>query len=812
MSTYYLYHYVNDSYLNNDKYNNTYVVKIGYTSNPKQRLHHYLTGSPTKGRFDKLYRVNFENEAEAMSYEFNFHKLMSNYRFDTHFPKFCSGGIEWYVFETIEECQLYFKYLLIDNYVDFTETFYEDILLNPIDYNIINISPKIIQPIENRETSQDNIIHKMILYYSTNDRGILNLPTGYGKTNISLKFCIKQSYNKILILVPKLKLLSQFYYNVRKYFESTQIYLIGCDTNSIKSNYNTTHFESTSNIYFEGDKYIVICVYNSCEKLKEEEFDFIIFDEAHHVATTNETNSFYQYAIFDNNIYSTHRLFLTATIKYIKFKKSIETNDNLDSDCNSNENSITEEGTMSMNNVDYFGNIIEKISLRQAIDEGVCCDYKVLLYSQYIDKTNEDIITPDTTLTPKRLQNKINQKKLEIRYDMAISNIYKSLYEYNKNKVILYFNKIDNCKKFIQMFQEYVIDDDIWIDYVSSNDKRDSKEKEILFKHFENNPKKSILCNVDIITEGVDIPNIDMIGFMDKCDSSIKIIQSMGRMLRKCGDKIGHIFIPDVVYKDQIGNGIYKKLRVLVRSLANIDYKLFTYNIIEQKLEPTLPKNNIEKSETPNELQKFMIDEQFNFYNDLHNKESDSFSYYPYQQCLNIIRNETWNKISDWNKKQIYLKDIRIPCKPINIYKSDGCEDMYMFLGIEKDIKKQYYQELNNLFKEFKLKNDNPTYDELVKCIYSNPVLYDYYIIQGEMEKQKINYYIMTYTLSKYPKFSELQNKISLIIRKEKGSINDYKSLYGDKFESMFYDKILQKYPYFPKIFHMAYENNKSTN
>jgi len=804
--THYFYHYVNDGYLNNSKFNYRYVVKFGYTSNPRQRLQSYLTGSIIRGRFDKLYKVSFTSKEEAMSYERKFHHLMTTYRFENQYPSFCSGGNEWYVFDSIEDCQSFFKVLLIDNYVDFTETFYQDENLFTSD-TIINPSPIIVEQNYDRESSQQDIINKMIIHYHQYNRGILNLPTGYGKTNISLKFCLKQDYSKILILVPKLKLLSQFYDNVRKYYKLSKIYLIGCDTTSVKPNVNTIHYESTAirNIRFDGEKYIVICVYNSSDKLKQQEFDLIIFDEAHHVATANETTSFYQFGLYDANILSKHRLFLTATVKFIKFKKNVKINDD------SENSSITEDGKISMDNKEHFGDIIESISLRQAIDENICCDYKVLLYSEYIDRTNEDLVSSHSSdITSEMGQFKINQKKMNIRYEMAIKNLYNAIYDYKKQKVVLYFNKIANCKKFIQMFKEKVEKDEIWIDLVSSEDGRDSSQKENLFREFENNVKKSILCNVDIITEGVDIPNIDMIGFMDNCDSSIRIIQCMGRMLRKCGEKIGHIFIPDVVYKDEIGKGIYKKLRVLVRSLANIDYKLFIYNIIEEKLNSGLPKNE-NSNEFENEFDKFMVEEQFNHYNELHNKESDGFSFYPYQQCLNIVRNESWYKISDWNQKQIYCKDIRIPSKPLKIYKSDGCEDMYMFLGLEKDISKQYYQILNNLLQEFKEKNSNPSYEELVECISTNPVLYDYYITNSQLEKQKINYYIMTSTLGKYPNKNMMEKHFEKEFRKySRIELPLYLEQHSEsELYSEFYQKFIRNKPQYPKIFHMAYKVDK---
>ena len=818
----YFYHYVNDAYLDKSTFENKYIVKIGYTKDPQSRLRQFLTGSPIKGRFDILYQVNFENNAEALDFEQNLHKLMDDFRFNKVYTNFSDGGIEWFVFDDKEHCKNYFETLMYSNYVDFKETFYQELpenVFSPFQNgnNIlmnskINISPIVLtQPdIIDRDSIQRDIILKMSSYYQYNSRGILNLPTGYGKTNISLKFCVKQNYNKILVLVPKLKLLSQFYESIRRYYQFIKIYIISSDTTSVEQTRYTKHYQSKdiADIKFVEDKHIVICVYNSCERLKDKEFDMIIFDEAHHMVTSisNETK-FYQFGLNDENIKSQHRLFLTATCKFIEIRKTSE----ISTDDNSSESSESSETIVkcsySMDNKEIFGDIIEQVSLRKAIEQNICCDYQVLLYNEYVLKNTNELLSPDVEYTPISRKKKLNQEKMTIKYQFAIKNLYEAMYKFNKNKVVLYFSYIKHCKIFIEMFKNSLINkDEIWIDIISSNDNRDMSQRELLLTDFKTNSKKCILCNVDIMTEGIDIPNIDMIGFIDKCDSTIKIIQCMGRMLRKYEDKIGHVFIPDVIYKDNVGKGEYKRLRVLVRSLAEIDFKLFSYKVIRD-MKPRISSNIKKPNEEPesNTFEDFLDDEEFIYKNELHKKNSNTFSFYPYIECCEIVRKENWTAISEWKVKKLWQLDDRIPKNPIKIYESDGCLDLHMFLDIEKDIKKQYKIQLTNMFKEFNKHNNNPTYIELEECISQNPILYDYYILQNELNIQNISYYQLTGTLSKYPSRNELEKIVRKLVIKNRMDYTHLKDLHEKLLEQSYYDEVLKLYPNYPKIFHMAY-------
>ena len=57
-----------------------------------------------------------------------------------------------------------------------------------------------------------------------------------------------------------------------------------------------------------------------------------------------------------------------------------------------------------------------------------------------------------------------------------------------------------------------------------------------------------VLCNVKLFTEGVDVPQLDAVAFLDPRDSQVDVVQAVGRVMRKApGKRFGYIIIPVIV-------------------------------------------------------------------------------------------------------------------------------------------------------------------------------------------------------------------------------------------------------------------------
>ncbi|MCF0231090.1 MAG: DEAD/DEAH box helicase, partial [Enterococcus sp.] len=95
-----------------------------------------------------------------------------------------------------------------------------------------------------------------------------------------------------------------------------------------------------------------------------------------------------------------------------------------------------------------------------------------------------------------------------------------------------------------------------------------------------------ILCTVDILNEGVDIPGVNMVIFLRPTESSTIFIQQLGRGLRKFDNK------PYVTVLDFIGNS-YKRSVQIALALGRLSQHL----IMEKKLMKDLVKDNFKALE-----------------------------------------------------------------------------------------------------------------------------------------------------------------------------------------------------------------------
>ena len=91
-----------------------------------------------------------------------------------------------------------------------------------------------------------------------------------------------------------------------------------------------------------------------------------------------------------------------------------------------------------------------------------------------------------------------------------------------------------------------------------------------------------ILCNVKLFTEGVDVPSLDAVAFLDPRDSQVDVVQAVGRVMRKApGKRFGYIIVPvvvepgrDVAAALERGTAGYKTVGRVLRALQAHDGRL----------------------------------------------------------------------------------------------------------------------------------------------------------------------------------------------------------------------------------------------
>ncbi|MEO9258037.1 MAG: Helicase associated domain protein [Crocinitomicaceae bacterium] len=475
-----------------------------------------------------------------------------------------------------------------------------------------------------RREDQKLAIEKVAEHFKINDRGQLILPCGAGKTTTSLWIKEKLKSRSTLVLFPSLALLRQFKTEWAAQRSDDYIYINVCsekDIDKSKDDSPVTHtYEISGEVTTSADRIkeflecefenkIVFCTYQSSKVIQDALvqlpgffFDLIICDEAHRTAGGAKQNTF---AIIHDQtkIRGKKRLYMTATPRIVSVQLKAKLGQDYALLCD-------------MSNPDIYGTEAFRMSFGEAINDKILVDYKII----------------GIGVTQKQVKQFIEQRRFvteeydlkEIADNYALNLVME---KYSAFHAITFHSKVDFAKGFSKRHNNY-FSPDVYSNHVSGKDKT-SKRADILRRFKKSN--KGVVSNARCLTEGVDVPIIDLIYFCDPKNSKIDIVQASGRALRKDthGNKsIGYIVVPIFHYIDEdIEKEIEKKpyfqnLIQVIRSLCDQDERLqaeideVAFNKGEKKsrrIEITYDDNEIEKIITldglDKEVRKYLFDQ-----------------------------------------------------------------------------------------------------------------------------------------------------------------------------------------------------------
>jgi superfamily II DNA or RNA helicase len=418
---------------------------------------------------------------------------------------------------------------------------------------------------------QTIIVEKSVIHFQQYDKGMLVLMCGVGKTLISLWITQKLNLNTILIGVPNTLLLKQWEEIICVLFQSVP-YLIVSDgvlTQNIK-------------LFLENNqkKCIIITTYSSSHKVynatKQNRFvfDMKIQDEVHHLTTNNMTLSQTTKKYIQMlNIPSDKQLSLTATLKQLE--------------------SMCDDTVVSNDNVEYFGEIIDRKCLSWAINENIICDYVI-----------QTIITNEEQLEQQLSRFHIIEENDKRLFLSAFASL-KSIFDGHSHHLLIYSNNKDNSLKLIQYIKMLL--DDNYFDlpelYQSNyHSEMKSKDQKEIIKNFEK-AKFGIITCVYCLGEGWDFPLLDGVVFAENMTSNIRIVQSALRASRKNKKDISKktkIILPILNRDDWLENNEnpdLKKVREVIYQMGledeTITQKIKVFRIDIEKQKPKI----IEKEE-----------------------------------------------------------------------------------------------------------------------------------------------------------------------------------------------------------------------
>jgi hypothetical protein len=520
---------------------------------------------------------------------------------------------------------------------------------------------------------QDKLIPIIVEHYKNNDYGRLCIACGTGKTFLAFWTTIKEmKLNKIFIVVPSLYLLSQTFEVYQRELQNDGFYfiLIGSDMDDkdfiCEYTPTTDVNDIKKQIENNKEKLIVITTYHSSEllikatKSTKFKFDMGIYDEAHR--TVGEKDKCFT-SLLTSNI-ETKKLFMTATEKIYKYKtKDGETDE-----------------VLSMDNEAIYGKQIVKYSIKEAIEDKVLVDYRIIApFINNLSDANYKIVDDDGCELSKDNSKRKNLiitnfsgKQFNPNIVVSALLIIKSMQEYKFNHLLIFSNKNDRAEQIINFIDWYLNTyehglGEIYTKFLSGKNTMNFRKNKV--KEFENY-SVGIISSARIFGEGVDIKKCDAVCFADGKGSTVDIIQYVGRALRKCEsipNKLSYVIIPFILEHDEDfltnENDSFLKIRKILQALGTSDDMITEkFNLVDYSDKfKSFRKEYIEKSDKNIIVKKSGITINIkDLANDIIVKIFD-------KNCdgIDIIR----NKLLYENKKRINDSQLNDNCDLIDTYK-----------------------------------------------------------------------------------------------------------------------------------------------
>jgi len=403
---------------------------------------------------------------------------------------------------------------------------------------------------------QKDAINAVYEGLKTLNRGQVLMACGTGKTLTSLWIKEKLEAKEVLILLPSLSLLSQ---TLKEWNANASIpfkWICVCSDKSVarKDKIEDDWVTNTSEIgvpvtneiqvinNFLGQKgfKVIFSTYQSSPLIaqaqkenKKHNFDIVFADEAHRCAGT--VSEAFGCVLDSKNIKANKRLFLTATPKVFTNQTK-------------GQAKSRDIELVSMDDRSFFGDILYNLKFSDAINNkpALLTDYKLIVIGvddemihQQIENRNLISLKDGTIVDSENLASHIALAKIIEKYDL--------------NSVITFHSKVKSAKFFAEVYPKVAnwgkFNDHskriVNCDYVHGNMTAYERKKKLNILKSSNQEKTNILSNARCLSEGVDVPALDGIAFMDPKRSQNDIIQAVGRVIRKSKDKkLGLILVP----------------------------------------------------------------------------------------------------------------------------------------------------------------------------------------------------------------------------------------------------------------------------
>ena len=441
------------------------------------------------------------------------------------------------------------------------------------------------RPVQDPWPLQAEAIQDVVTGLGVHDRGRLVMACGTGKTFTALRIAEQLVHDgqRILFAAPTIALVSQARREwLRQTTRELKCVVVCSDATAGGRNENedirvselecpvsTDPAAIAASLATDGPTRVVFCTYHSLGRVTEAQashgaqpFDLAIADEAHRTTGASLAGESpvgarkvdFQEFHDDDRLRARKRLYMTATPRiYTERSKSKLVARGID--------------VIDMGDRHIYGPELYLLPFKKAVQNSMLSDYRVIVLG-----VSQASVTPGLRRRLEGLDTSAIAKKAPTTNDMtrvlgvslAVNGVTKGTALEQPGKLprtMAFANSILRSK----WYADALMDREVLrattrrldagramkvvaqhLDASASALQRNHALRDLARADREGECR--VVCNVKLFTEGVDVPQLDAVAFLDPRDSQVDVVQAVGRVMRKApGKRFGYIIIPVIV-------------------------------------------------------------------------------------------------------------------------------------------------------------------------------------------------------------------------------------------------------------------------
>ena len=427
----------------------------------------------------------------------------------------------------------------------------EDLLASPIDWTgalAAGTGEAVpVRLVREPRPYQVTAVADVVAALADHERTQLVMACGSGKTLVTLWIAETRADERVLVLVPTLLLLKQFRREWREAATIPFVDLAVCsdadtvepDEWRVRADELGVPVTTDPNViaaFLRGPgRRVVFATYASSARVAEAQvngtipaFDLVVADEAHRIAGIVNARVHRERdlrVVLDaDRIRADRRLFATATPRVYGPATRRRFYD------------LEDVEVASMDDEALFGPVAHQLWFRQAVDLGVLTDYELVA----VLVTDEEV----ADLVRERAGVIIDGKVLDAETLATIISVRRAIDDLGLTRAITFHHTIARARGFAHALSRMELAASLPdAQHISGAMSVDERERIL---HILMEPERpTVVTNARCLTEGIDVPSLDAVAFVDPRSSAVDIVQAVGRVMRRApGKERGYVVVP----------------------------------------------------------------------------------------------------------------------------------------------------------------------------------------------------------------------------------------------------------------------------